>query len=137
MHTVVFENGILTIETNGRIIRHQPFDPRTQLAWADAATAEAWAAEEVAALGGQVSRIVSPKAYAFRFTLLEHAAILTATKENMLVRAIYDRMRMADFIDLEDAEVKAGLAYYVSEGLVTEERAATILSAPVMDKERP
>jgi hypothetical protein len=138
MYTFEFVNGVLTIFKDGVAIQDQPFDPNTQEPWADEAAAQAYAVAQIKAMQGTVSRKVTPLAFMSRFTLQEHAAVLTAAQSNMLVRAVYDRLNLAkNFVDLEDPAVHDGLMLYFSESLITEERMNAILSAPVTAKEMP
>ncbi|BAW19124.1 hypothetical protein [Ralstonia phage RP31] len=136
-YTFTYVNGVLTIQCNGVDTVVQPFDPNTQQPWADAATAEAWATSEIKNMQGTLSRKITTLALVRRFTLAEHAGILAAAQTVPTVRAIYDRLMLAKFIDLEDPDVKAGMEFYVTQNLLTEDRVTAILSAPVTEQEQP
>lgn len=137
MYTFQFVDGVLTISNNDVVVQNQPFDPRTQEPWADAATAEAWATEEIKNMNGSLSRKITTLAFVRRFHIEEHAGIKMLIKTDPIAEAIYDRLMMAKFIDLEDPDVEGGLQYYVSKTVITEERLIEILTNPVMEIELP
>jgi len=72
-----------------------------------------------------------------RFTDAEFVAILTAAKTDVEVEGWYARFSAATTISLDDSRTIAGAWLLVAKGLLTEERAAAILSDPVQDSERP
>jgi hypothetical protein len=137
MYTSTYESGTITILNDGVVIAEQPFDPATQEPWVDEETAQAWAAAEIKKIQGVLKRELTPLAFTRRFTIEEHAAILTAAQTDMVARAIYDRLMMAKPVDLEDPAVAEGLAYYQSQNLITVERMEEILGAAVTEKEKP
>lgn len=137
MYTFQFVDGVLSIKNGDTVVQYQPLDPRTQEPWADAATAEAWAKDVVKDMQGTLSRKITVLGFVRRFNLGEHSAILAASQTNPTVRAIYDRLMLAKFIDLDDPEVEQGLMYYVQQGLVTEERVVEIITGPVVASELP
>lgn len=137
MYTFQFIDGVLTILKDGVVTHYQPYDPNTQQPWADAAAAEAWAKAEIKSMQGVLSRKITTLAFVRRFNIAEHAAIMAATGVDPVVRAIYERVVLAKFIDLEDPDVEQGLEYYVSKNLITEERLIEILTNPVVQGELP
>lgn len=137
MYTFNYEEGTVTILSDGVVIAHQPFDPLTQEPWASEEAAQAWATAEIEKMQGVLKRELTSLAFTRRFTIVEHASILTLAQSDMVARAIYDRMMMAKPVDLEDEAVAEGLAYYQSKEIITAERVEEILNAPVTEKEKP
>ena len=67
-------------------------------------------------------------AFMERFTLEEMAGIYTAAKTNVVVEIFLDKMKLAEFVDITDANTIAGVNALTSAGLLTEARAAEILA---------
>ena len=87
----------------------------------------ALASTEQAAVQATVAPL-SKLAFMERFTLEEMAGIYTAAKTNVVVEIFLDKMKLAEFIDITDANTIAGVNALVSAGLLTEARAAEILA---------
>lgn len=85
---------------------------------------EVIAAEVAKAAASKLSKI----AFMDRFTLEEMAGIYTAAKTNVVVEIFLDKMKLAEFIDVADANTIAGVNALASAGLLTEARAAEILA---------
>lgn len=93
-------------------------------------------------------RRISPLAFRRRFTSNERAAIEraatddptgseTARNISAALRSDMRNQEQARFIDLDDADVLAGLGALEALGLIASGRAAAIQSAPVQPGERP
>lgn len=74
--------------------------------------------------------------FRFRMTDAEYVGILSAAKTDVAVEAWVKTFDMAPFINVEDQRTKDGVAVLVSKGLLTQERANEILTAPVQPGER-
>ena len=62
-------------------------------------------------------RVISPVDFARRFTLAEEAAIDTLADTNRIVKIWRYRLTLAQRVDLDHADVAAGLAYIKSVGI--------------------
>lgn len=110
---------------------------------------EVMQADEMAARAALVPRRwVAKLAFRSRFTAAERAAIefaalddpsaaIEVRQQSAMLRALLADVSVAEFIDLDDADTRAGVQMLESVGLLTEGRAAEILDAPVADHERP
>ena len=87
----------------------------------------ALASTEQAAVQATVAPL-SKLVFMERFTLEEMASIYTAAKTTVVVEIFLDKMKLAEFIDITDANTIAGVNALVSAGLLTEARAAEILA---------
>ncbi|MGB3434885.1 hypothetical protein [Achromobacter sp.] len=63
-----------------------------------------------------------------RFSMEEQLAIRQAQLTDMNVGLVYDDFNRADFIDLEDPAVAAGIDLYVSKGLLPAQRRDELLA---------
>jgi hypothetical protein len=81
--------------------------------------------------------VITKVAFRFRLTDAEYVAILTASKTDVAVEAWVSTFNMVSQVNLSDERTVAGLNVLVSEGLLTQERATEILSAIVLEGERP
>ncbi|WP_152553670.1 hypothetical protein [Bordetella bronchiseptica] len=68
----------------------------------------------------------SARDYLKRFTMAEYAAARTSA--NVAVQWALDNLIGAQFVDLDDPEVAAGLDLMVSEGIITAERKTDLLA---------
>lgn len=68
--------------------------------------------------------------YEFRslFTFPEMVAITTAAKTDITIEVFMESMRVAEEINLDYPETAAGLAYLVSQNLITQEKMDNILA---------
>jgi hypothetical protein len=71
-----------------------------------------------------------------RMTDAEFSAILAAAKTDTDVEAWKTRFDVAANIDLDSDRTKAGLDMLVTKGLLTQDRATAILTAPIQPNER-
>lgn len=71
-----------------------------------------------------------------RFTFAEKVAIKAAEATDPMLQVLADDQSQATFIDLSDPAVAAGLDLLIYKGLITPERKADILTAPIADTER-
>ena len=71
-----------------------------------------------------------------RFTDPEFVGILTAAKTDTDVEAWKTRFDVATSIDLDNDRTKSGFDMLVTKGLLTQERATVILTAPIQPDER-
>ena len=62
-----------------------------------------------------------------RFTADEKVAIYEAAVTNAALRVFIDDIQSAEFVDLEDVDVIAGVEQLAKNGLISENRAAEIL----------
>lgn len=76
-------------------------------------------------------------AFYSRFTTAERLAVRVAQARDMIVADFMMLVGAASFIDLAADDTQQGVAYLVSTHLLTTERAAAILGAPITDAERP
>jgi hypothetical protein len=73
-------------------------------------------------------REITAYAFMMRFTAEERASIRAAAVSNSALADLYDRQKAAQTINLDDAEVIAGLALLEAAAIIGEGRAAEILS---------
>ncbi|ADP17940.1 hypothetical protein IPU70_15320 [Achromobacter sp. SD115] len=66
-----------------------------------------------------------------RFSMDEQLAIRQAQLADMEVGLVYDDFNRADFIDLEDPAVAAGIDLYVSKGLLLPKRRDELLAPDI------
>jgi hypothetical protein len=71
---------------------------------------------------------ISSGEYVLRFTAAENAAITTAGETDPVVAGMLARVRESAEVVLYSDEVQQGVAYLVSEGLLTQARADAILA---------
>lgn len=121
------------IETEGGTRQLHPFDQPLPSGW--------WAIgvtdDPNHALYPQPVRIITKLAFRRRFTLAERIA-LDAAREGLnpalpaeavsALRTMQKDLDLAEDINLDDADVVAGLAFVQSLGLITAERAAEVLA---------
>ena len=81
--------------------------------------------------------IITKLAFRFRLTDQEYGGILAAAKTEIAVQAWLETFNMVTQINLADARTVAGVQQLAALDLLTDERAATILTAPVAEEERP
>jgi hypothetical protein len=81
--------------------------------------------------------IITKLAFRFRLTDQEYIGILAAAKTEIAVQAWLETFNMVTQINLADARTVAGVQQLAALDLLTDERAATILTAPVVEEERP
>jgi hypothetical protein len=72
--------------------------------------------------------IVTKLEFQNRFTFSELMAIETAAETSPGVRVLQRQQLSAEFIDLADINTQNGVAYLVSEELLTQERGTAILT---------
>lgn len=72
--------------------------------------------------------IFSPREYIRRFSMEEQVAIRKAQFSDMEVGLVYDEFNRAQFIDLNDPAVAAGIDLYISKGLLAPERREPLLN---------
>jgi len=82
-------------------------------------------------------KIISKVAFRFRMTDAEYVGVLSAAKTDVEVQAWVETFNMVTRIDLDSQRTVDGLNVLVSKGLLTQERATEILSAIVLEGERP
>ena len=81
--------------------------------------------------------VITKLAFRFRLTDQEYVGILAAAKTEIAVQAWVETFAMVTQINLADARTIAGVQQLAALDLLTDERAATILTAPVAEEERP
>lgn len=80
---------------------------------------------------------ITKGAFRNRFTFAEKVAIKAAEATDPMLQVLADDQANAAYIDLLDPNTAAGLALLCAKGLLTVERKATILTAPISEIERP
>lgn len=73
--------------------------------------------------------IFSVREFRQRFTIAEQVAIRAASLTDMEVGLVYDDFQAAQFIDINDPDVAAGLDLYIAKGLLDPRRKATLVAA--------
>ena len=81
--------------------------------------------------------VITKLAFRFRLTDAEYVGILQAAKTQIAVAAWLETFNMVSQINLADPRTIAGVQQLAALDLLTDERAATILTAPVVEEERP
>jgi hypothetical protein len=81
--------------------------------------------------GVVVNKIFSVRDYIQRFTLDEQIAVRQAQFTDMQVGLVYDDFNRAQFIDLDDPAVEAGIDLYISKGLISPDRKAELLAPEI------
>ena len=81
--------------------------------------------------------IITKLAFRYRLTDAEYVGILNAAKTDVEVFAWVETFNMVSQINLDDSRTKSGLDMMVSKNLLTAQREAEILTAPVQQNERP
>lgn len=81
--------------------------------------------------------IVTKVAFRFRLTDLEYTSILAAAKTDVEVQAWYETFNMVQSLDLSSERTIDGVTKLVSKGLLTQDRADTILKTPAEPNESP
>jgi hypothetical protein len=71
-----------------------------------------------------------------RLTFSELIALTAAARTVDAVAALKDNLTVANYVDLERQDTKNAMALLVSLGLITSDRAAIVLSAPIQDYEK-
>lgn len=77
----------------------------------------------------QYKTVFSVLEFRARFTPDEQLAIKTATYTDPAVGLVYDDFLAAQFVDLADARVEAGIDLYVSKGLLEPDRKTELLAS--------
>lgn len=80
--------------------------------------------------------VISKLAMIERFSSTEYAGILTAAKSDVAVQVWYDRFSAANSVDLSNPRTIEEINMMVSKGLLSQERANSILNDPVHLDER-
>lgn len=81
--------------------------------------------------------IVTKVAFRFRLTDSEYTSILAAAKTDVEVQAWYETFNMVQSLDLSSERTIDGVTKLVSKGLLTQDRADTILKTPAEPNESP
>lgn len=76
----------------------------------------------------QYKTVFSVLEFRARFTQNEQLAIKTATYTDPAVGLVYDDFLAAQFVDLTDARVEAGIDLYIGKGLLEPDRKAELLA---------
>lgn len=76
---------------------------------------------------GQPHQPLTKLAFMNRFTMEELAGIYTAAKSEVMVEVFLDKLKLAEDVDISDANTRAGIQMLVASGLLGAERAAEIL----------
>lgn len=102
----------------------QPTQEAILAKWADPAVQAAFAEANTAPPRTQFS----VREFRARFTQAEQIAIRSASMTDMEVGIVYDDFQAAQFIDLNDAAVAAGVDLYISKGLIDPSRRDALLA---------
>lgn len=90
-----------------------------------------------AALPIAVPRHITKLALAIRLGVTAEVAIETAAASDPVVRVLLGRVSKAAYVDLDDPLLEYGLRVFVDKGLMTSEQVTDVLSAPVLESEKP
>lgn len=92
-----------------------------------------WSFDGQNIVGTSHSKKITKLAMRQRFTVPEMLAIMGAVSDpaKIIVRYLMDNLQVATFVDLARPDTQAGLQVLVQYGLLTQDRANTILTAPV------
>ncbi|MBM3273243.1 hypothetical protein FJY94_08415 [Candidatus Kaiserbacteria bacterium] len=74
-------------------------------------------------------KVITQLAFMNRFTLEELAAIYTAAKTDVMVEVFLDKLKLAEAVNLNDAQTIAGLQILAASGLLTEARGQAVLQS--------
>lgn len=87
------------------------------------------AAEQAAqtSQGPAPEKIITKLAFMNRFTMEELAAIYTAAKTEVMVEVFLDKLKIAEEVNLADAQTIGGLQALAASGLMTEARVQEVL----------
>lgn len=88
-----------------------------------------WQFDGQQVVGTSASKRITKLAMRNRFTFNELVAITSST--NPMVRVLMDNLATASFVDLSRADTTQGIGLLMQLGLLTPERGAVILTAPV------
>jgi hypothetical protein len=72
-------------------------------------------------------KVITKLAFMNRFTMEELAAIYTAAKTEVLVEVFLDKLKLAEEVNLTDAQTISGLQALAASGLLTEIRVQEVL----------
>lgn len=89
-----------------------------------------WSFDGTNIVGTSASKRITILAMRQRFTVSEMLAIMTAAETTQIVRYLMKNLELATFVDLSRSDTQAGIGVLVSYGLITQERANIILTAP-------
>lgn len=78
-----------------------------------------------------MARILTKLQFRELFTIQEKIDMVEKAKTDPIIQVFLDDIALAQEIDLDYPAVTDGLKYAVSVGLLTEDRAATILASPI------
>ena len=73
------------------------------------------------------TRVITKLAFMNRFTMEELAAIYTAAKTEVMVEVFLDKLKIAEEVNLADAQTIGGLQALAASGLLTEARVQEVL----------
>jgi hypothetical protein len=73
------------------------------------------------------TRVITKLAFMNRFTMEELAAIYTAAKTEVMVEVFLDKLKIAEEVNLADAQTIGGLQALAAIGLLTEARVQEVL----------
>lgn len=82
-------------------------------------------------------RHITKLALAIRLGVTTEVAIETAAASDPVVRVLLGRVSKASYVDLDDPLLEYGLRVFVNKGLMTSEQVTDVLSAPVLESEKP
>ena len=73
------------------------------------------------------TRVITKLAFMNRFTMDELAGIYTAAKTEVMVEVFLDKLKLAEEVNLADAQTIGGLQALAASGLLTEARVQEVL----------
>lgn len=91
-----------------------------------------WTFDGQTIVGTNHSKKITKLAMRQRFTVSEMLGIMNAVSDpnKIIVRYLMDNLQVATFVDLARTDTQAGLQVLVQYGLLTQDRATAILTAP-------
>lgn len=94
-----------------------------------------WVFDGSKLIGPSISTKITRLAMRQRFTITELIGIYTAAKTNSFFQVLLDNLSTATFIDLKREDTVAAVNVLVSSGILTSDRALTILNTIPTDIE--
>lgn len=82
-------------------------------------------------------RRITKLALSIRLGVTAEVAIETAAASDPVVRVLLGRVSKASYVDLDDPLLEYGLRVFEDKGLMTSEQVTDVLSAPVLESEKP
>ena len=79
-----------------------------------------------ATIAPQAIRKITTRAFMQRFTLTERVALRASTDDTII--DIYEDLKLASYVDLDDSDVSSAIDYFVAQNLLTSNRKSEVLT---------